>query len=52
MDNAASLYCLLNCLATIDTDDKIILEGLPMGLKITAERAETIFEAIVNKIEV
>ena len=52
MEKASSLDCLLKCLAAVDTDNALALQGLPQALKIAAEYAETIFEEIANNEEV
>lgn len=52
MERASSLDCLLKCLAAVDTDNVLALQGMPQALKIAGEYAETIFEAIANNEEV
>lgn len=51
MEKASSLDCLLKCLAAVDTDNALALQGMPQALKIASEYAETIFEAIANMEE-
>lgn len=46
---ALNLMCLLNALSAVDTGNNIVLQELPISIKVCAGMADTLYCAIVNK---